>query len=68
MSNQNINLLNKVRSLEKELQEIKLTLLFQLSKKKLKSLYPQKKLFSTIRDLRKNIWQERYAKKIKDLS
>jgi len=57
-------ILEKINTLEKELQRIKIEIYFNLSEKERKSLYPENSLRKAIRLLRKSIWQKRYAKEI----
>jgi len=57
-------ILNRIETIEKNLQRLKIETYFSLPEKRRKSLYPEKSLRRTIRSLRKLIWQERYAKKI----
>ena len=64
MVNKISTIFNKLESLEKELQRLKVKAFFDLPKKKQKYIYPEKLIRGSIRNLRKTIWQERYAQKI----
>ena len=55
---------NKLENLERELQKIKIETFFALPKEKQKYIYSEKLLREAIRNLRKSIWQKRYAQKI----
>jgi len=57
-------ILERIDSLEKELQRLKIETYFNLPERKRKSLYLEKSLRKALRLLRHSIWQERYAKKI----
>ena len=57
-------ILDRIETLEKNLQRLKIETYFTLPEKNQKSLYPEKSLRKAIRSLRKTIWQERYAKKV----
>lgn len=56
--------LERIETLEKSLQKLKIETYFSLPEKKEKFLYPERSLRKAIRSLRKSIWQERYASKI----
>jgi len=60
--------LEKIDFLERALQRLKIEAYFSLPLKQRKELYPEKSLRKAIKSLRRSIWQERYEKKIKDLS
>ena len=57
-------ILERIETLEKGLQKLKIETYFSLSEQRNKSLYPEKSLRKAVRSLRKSIWQERYAKKV----
>ena len=63
-NNTSPKILDRIESLEKSLQRLKIETYFSLPEKQRKSLYPEKLLRKTVRSLRKSIWQERYAKKV----
>ncbi|MBU4298971.1 hypothetical protein KJ636_02930 [Patescibacteria group bacterium] len=64
MNKQGATIFNKLENLEKNLQRLKLEVFFTLPKEKQKFIYSEKSLRETLREIRKSIWQERYAKKI----
>lgn len=64
MNKQSPAIFNKLENLEKELQRLKLEVFFTLPKEKQKFIYSEKSLREALREIRKSIWQERYAKKI----
>lgn len=57
-------ILERIETLEKNLQKLKIETYFSLPEKKLKFFYPEKSLRKAISSLRKSIWRERYAKKV----
>lgn len=58
------SILEKIETLERGLQKLKIETFFALPAKKQKSIYPEKSLRNAIGQTRTSIWQERYAKKI----
>lgn len=65
MTNKNSSkILERIESLEKNLQRLKIEAYFSLPERKRKFLYPEQSLRKAVRSLRKSIWQERYAKKV----
>jgi len=63
MANQT-TVFRKLETLEKDLQRLKIEAFFALPKRMQRLIYPEKFLRRTTRNLRKAIWQERYAKKV----
>ncbi len=63
MANQT-TIFKKLEILEKEFQKLKIETFLALPKRAQKFVYSEKSLKKAIQDLRKAIWQERYAKKI----
>lgn len=58
----------KINSLEQELQKIKIQAFFQLPRQKQKGFYSEKSLQKAVSNARQEIWQNNYAKTIKNLS
>lgn len=63
MPKKTVTIFDRLKNLEKELQKLKVEVLFDLSQKEQKGLYPQQELLKAIRETRESIWQKRYAKK-----
>ena len=61
-------LYGKLLRLEKELNRLKIDTYFALPKKKQTSLYPEKTIRDSAGQVRDEIWQERYGKKITRVS
>ncbi len=57
-------ILERIDSLEKAIQKLKIETYFSLPEKERKGLYSEQSLRKAIRTLRKSIWQERYAQKV----
>lgn len=65
MTNKNSSkIFDRIETLEKNLQRLKIETYFNLPEKRRKLFYPEESLRKAIRSLRKSIWRERYAKKI----
>ena len=58
----------KLDSLEKELQRLKLEAYFKMSSKKKASVYPESLILRSLKKTRDEIWQKRYAKKVSRIS
>ncbi|HBL39898.1 TPA: hypothetical protein DDZ10_04515 [Candidatus Uhrbacteria bacterium] len=61
-------LIKKINRLESAIQELKTEFYFTSLQKKPLSKYAQSALMRAAKQLREDLWQKRYAKKIKDLS
>ena len=57
-------ILEKIETIEKGLQRLKIEAYFALPPKKQRAIYPENSLLKSIRQTRKSIWRERYAKKV----
>jgi lambda repressor-like predicted transcriptional regulator len=69
MSQAAITIFKKLSNLEQQVQKLKVQVYFTLPKsKQLSSLYPEEAIAKALRTTRKQIWQKKYAKKIKSLS
>ena len=55
---------NKLLSLERNFQELKLELFFTLPKKQIKTIYPEVNILNILKKTRNELWEERYAEKI----
>ncbi len=64
MANKTTTIFRKVENMEKDLQKLKVEVFFSLPKKQRKAIYPEKSILESVRDVRKAIWNQRYAKKI----
>lgn len=61
-----ITLLNKINTIERELQEIKITTFLTLpTSVKPPSYYAEQALIKAAQSMREQIWQQQYAKKVK---
>lgn len=59
----------RINSLEQEVQRLKVQAYFNLTKKGQQlEVYPESAVLKSLKATRKQIWQQRYAKKIKSLS
>jgi hypothetical protein len=63
MANKITSILKRVKEIEKNLQELKVDLLFHLPKKELK-IYPSEDILKEIKKTRKKLWNEKYSKTI----
>jgi transposase len=63
MTNNISSILKRVKEIEKNLQELKVDLLFRLPKKELK-IYPLEDILKEIKKTRKKLWNEKYSKTI----
>lgn len=62
-------IIEKVNSIEKQLQEIKLSLLTELPLKETKTgLYSENNILKEVKKIRKRLWNEKYLKTAKGLS
>jgi hypothetical protein len=61
MTNKISTILKRVNEIEKNLQELKVDLLFRLPKKELK-IYPLEDILKEIKKTRKRLWNEKYSK------
>lgn len=69
MSRSTVAIFKKLANLEQQVQKLKVRAYFNLPKKeKTISFYPQESINKALRITRNQIWQEKYAKKIKGLS
>jgi len=67
--NQTVTIFRKLANLEQQVQKLKVQAYFNLPKKEqMISLYPQATINKSLIVTRNQIWQEKYAKKIKSLS
>ncbi|MBI2426863.1 MAG: hypothetical protein HYV34_03360 [Candidatus Kerfeldbacteria bacterium] len=67
--NQSSTLLNKLNSLERELQKLKVSFYLSLPKKQRStSAYAERALLESAKSVREKIWKSKYAKKIARLS
>ncbi len=64
MADKTSAIFKKMEDLEKDLQRLKIEAFFALPEMERKFTYPEMTLRRAIRDLRKTIWKERYARKI----
>jgi hypothetical protein len=63
MVNKITSILKRVNEIEKNLQELKVDLLFRFPKKELK-IYPLEAILKEIKKTRKKLWNEKYSKTI----
>ena len=63
MTNNIASILKRVKEIEKNLQELKVDLLFHLPKKEMK-IYPLEAILKEIKKTRKKLWNEKYSKTI----
>ena len=69
MSQPTSTIFKRLVNLEQEVQQMKVRAYFDLPKKQQTiSLYPQESINKALKFSRKQIWQEKYAKKTKRLS
>jgi hypothetical protein len=61
MANKITSILKRINEIEKNLQEVKVDLLFRLPKKELK-IYPLEDILKDIKKTRKKLWNEKYSK------
>jgi len=61
MANKITSILKRVNEIEKNLQELKVNLLFRLPKKELK-IYLLEDILKEIKKTRKKLWNEKYSK------
>lgn len=57
----------RLRELESELQRLKIDAYFLFPQKSLQKRYPEKNILRALKETRKQIWLDRYAKTIKGL-
>ena len=69
MSQSSATIFKKLASLEQQVQSLKVQAYFTLPKKQqTASFYPQESINKALKSTRNQIWQEKYAKKIKGIS
>lgn len=64
MSKKLNSILKRINEIEKNIQEMKIDLLFNFSKKEKLNIYQLKDILNEVKKIRKELWNEKYSKNI----